>query len=72
MVEIAPQLADPDVIVPAPWQRFGRKGKLESAPFASPIGDFYQTNPISRASRVMAECSALHAAPVEQATGTYG
>jgi NADH-quinone oxidoreductase subunit G len=72
MGEIAPQLADPDVIVPAPWQRFGRKGKLESVPFASPIGDFYQTNPISRASRVMAECSALHAAPVEQATGTYG
>jgi NADH-quinone oxidoreductase subunit G len=72
MGEIAPQLTDPDVIVPAPWQRFGRKGKLESVPFASPIGDFYQTNPISRASRVMAECSALHATPLEQATGTYG
>ena len=72
MGEIAPQLTDPDVIVPAPWQRFGRKGKLESVPFASPTGDFYQTNPISRASRVMAECSALHATPLEQATGTYG
>jgi NADH-quinone oxidoreductase subunit G len=72
MVDIALQLADPDVIVPASWQRFGRKGKLEGTPFASPIGDFYQTNPISRASRVMAECSALHAAPLEQATGTYG
>ncbi len=30
-------------------------------PFANPIADFYQTNPIARASRVMAECSALHA-----------
>jgi NADH-quinone oxidoreductase subunit G len=28
-------------------------------PFASPILDFYLTNPIARASRVMAECSAI-------------
>jgi NADH-quinone oxidoreductase subunit G len=28
-------------------------------PFASPVKDFYLTNPIARASRVMAECSAL-------------
>jgi NADH-quinone oxidoreductase subunit G len=28
-------------------------------PFVSPIGDFYLTNPIARASGVMAECSAL-------------
>jgi NADH-quinone oxidoreductase subunit G len=28
-------------------------------PFASSIRDFYLTNPIARASRVMAECSAL-------------
>jgi NADH-quinone oxidoreductase subunit G len=27
--------------------------------FASPIKDFYLTNPIARASRIMAECSAL-------------
>ena len=27
--------------------------------FASPIKDFYLTNPIARASAVMAECSAL-------------
>ena len=30
-------------------------------PFASPIADFYLTNPIARASAVMAECSALAA-----------
>ena len=28
-------------------------------PFASPILDFYLTNPIARASGVMAECSAI-------------
>ena len=31
------------------------------AAFASPIKDFYQTNPIARASVTMAECSALAA-----------
>ncbi|MFN3547091.1 MAG: NADH-quinone oxidoreductase subunit NuoG [Mesorhizobium sp.] len=34
-------------------------GELSKAPFASSIGDFYLTNPIARASAVMAECSAL-------------
>ena len=60
MIELAPQLAEPDVIVPAPWQKFGRKGKLDGPAFASPIADFYRTDPISRASMIMAECSALH------------
>jgi NADH-quinone oxidoreductase subunit G len=39
----------------------GKKGKISEAPFASPIKDFYQTNPIARASVTMAECSALAA-----------
>jgi NADH-quinone oxidoreductase subunit G len=38
----------------------GRKtGKVLPQPFVNPIGDFYLTNPIARASAVMAECSAL-------------
>jgi NADH-quinone oxidoreductase subunit G len=72
MVEIAPQLAVPDVIEPAAWQEFGRAGKLDGRPFASPIADFYRTDPISRASRIMAECSALHLPATEPATGTHG
>jgi NADH-quinone oxidoreductase subunit G len=72
MAELALQLAEPDLIRPAPWQAFGRQGKLDPAPFVYPIADFYRTDPISRSSTVMAECSALHAAPTEQATGTYG
>ncbi len=35
--------------------------KAGSEPFANVIGDFYLTNPIARASAVMAECSALAA-----------
>jgi NADH-quinone oxidoreductase subunit G len=38
----------------------GRAGKISGEPFANAIGDFYLTNPIARASAVMAECSALH------------
>jgi NADH-quinone oxidoreductase subunit G len=34
-------------------------GSFEKSPFLSPIADFYLTNPIARASKVMAECSAL-------------
>jgi NADH-quinone oxidoreductase subunit G len=34
-------------------------GALDKGPFVPPVADFYLTNPIARASRVMAECSAL-------------
>ena len=36
-------------------------GEVLDAPFHEAITDFYQTNPIARASVTMAECSALHA-----------
>jgi len=42
-------------------------GRSDGGAFVSPVRDFYLTNPIARASRVMAECSALHAAPALQA-----
>jgi NADH-quinone oxidoreductase subunit G len=72
LAELAPQLAEPDVIQPAPWRKFGRAGKFDPAPFAYPIADFYRTDPISRSSSIMAECSALHVEAAPQATGTYG
>jgi NADH-quinone oxidoreductase subunit G len=42
--------------------KLGAKGKVSDAPFASPVKDFYFTNPIARASVTMAECSASVAA----------
>ncbi len=39
----------------------GQPGSLSDAPFVNPITDFYFTNPIARASGVMAELSALKA-----------
>jgi NADH-quinone oxidoreductase subunit G len=41
--------------------KLGKKGKVSDTPFVSPVTDFYQTNPIARASVTMAECSALAA-----------
>ena len=35
------------------------EGKASSTAFVSPVKDFYMTNPIARASRTMAECSAI-------------
>ena len=37
----------------------GRGGELEKMPFKASVEDFYLTNPIARASAVMAECSRL-------------
>jgi NADH-quinone oxidoreductase subunit G len=37
----------------------GKGGSTEKAPFRSTVEDFYLTNPIARASAVMAECSRL-------------
>jgi NADH-quinone oxidoreductase subunit G len=58
-----PHMAKRDVILhgdPADLERLAAEAtNFETAPFASPIRDFYLTNPIARASAVMAECSAL-------------
>jgi NADH-quinone oxidoreductase subunit G len=37
----------------------GRGGSVDKAPFRSSVEDFYFTNPIARASAVMAECAAI-------------
>ncbi|MGE5540108.1 MAG: NADH-quinone oxidoreductase subunit NuoG [Gemmatimonas sp.] len=66
-----PVFASMDRIVRAPWGAFGKPGALGDAPLASPIANFYQTDPISRASATMAKCTALHANGVER-TGTHG
>ncbi len=47
-------------------------GQMASDPFHSSVADFHLTNPIARASRTMAECSALAAARTGEATGTDG
>ena len=42
-------------------------GSAATAPFVNTVKDFYLTNPVARASAVMAECSALAAGRLQQA-----
>ncbi len=63
--KVVPLLARLDHVEPADAGAIkalaGKGGSLEKAPFKSPVEDFYLTNPIARASAVMAECSRLAA-----------
>ncbi len=34
---------------------------MSAEPFASPIANFYMTDPVSRSSAIMAECTAIRA-----------
>ncbi|MFZ1681923.1 MAG: molybdopterin-dependent oxidoreductase, partial [Rhizobiaceae bacterium] len=58
-----PHMAAIDAIAPGRAEDVAaiasKTGKTGAKPFASAVEDFYLTNPIARASAVMAECSAL-------------
>ncbi len=57
LVEVNPLFGAADQLQPAAWGKFGTvRGKLEAAPFESPVRNFYMTDPISRASVTMAKC----------------
>jgi NADH-quinone oxidoreductase subunit G len=47
-------------------------GKTDKERFGQAVADFYLTNPIARASEIMARLSALHATNTKKATGTDG
>ena len=75
MWEAHPALAETDVVRRAAWGAFGEAGPVASGPFTYSIGDFYRTDPISRASETMARCSELFVARRFEApprTGTHG
>ena len=69
-----PNFARIDEVVPAEWGAFGEAGPAEAAPFRYPIADFYRTDPVSRASPTMRQCSeAFGGRPDAQPrTGTHG
>jgi len=57
----APVLAGIDAAVeprPVDLSKLGADGSVDNSPFQSPVADYFQTNPIARASKTMAECSA--------------
>ena len=48
MFESAPALGEIDTLTPFAWSEYGETGEMDSAPFESPITNFYMTDPISR------------------------
>jgi NADH-quinone oxidoreductase subunit G len=76
MYKSAPALASLDMMAPADMKGVealaAKGGALGSEPFASPVREYYLTNPIARASLVMAELAALRKSMKEGTTGTHG
>ena len=71
MYAVAPQLASLDHIDESDAEALSELGKGEGVTsrdaFLSPITDFYMTNPIARASKIMGDCSALKNKAARQA-----
>ncbi|TQV79102.1 NADH-quinone oxidoreductase subunit NuoG [Denitrobaculum tricleocarpae] len=57
LIEANPVFAVVDQAQPGSWKAFGSEGDLDSAPFISPVTNYYMTDPISRASDTMAKCT---------------
>ncbi len=55
--ETGPAFAHIDDIAAAEWEDFGTAGAIDASPFTYPVTNYYQTDPISRASRTMAQCT---------------
>jgi NADH-quinone oxidoreductase subunit G len=77
MYKQAPALARLDALEPAGIEGVealaARAGTtLGTEPFGSAVTDYYLTNPIARASAVMAELSALKQTAAPRTTGTHG
>lgn len=72
LFESMPRFQRLDAIDPAPWGAFGTAGEPDGAAFSLPIANFYMTDPISRASETMAECTEVFVRRPIARTGTHG
>ena len=73
LAEINPALGFYDRVTPGGWGEIGAPGPVSAAPFSSPIENFYMTDPISRVSQTMAQCTAELGKGVDTPrTGTHG
>jgi NADH-quinone oxidoreductase subunit G len=76
MFEAHPNLALLDLVEPADSAAIEQLASHTAKPgkesFGLAIGDYYLSNPIARASAIMANLSAMHADGGEKATGTHG
>ena len=77
MVFINPLFAGVDKIQPAEWKAFGAAGAIAASGFDYPVKNYYMTDPISRASRTMAQCTeefvlGTKQMPSDLKSGTHG
>jgi NADH-quinone oxidoreductase subunit G len=76
MYKAAPVLARLDSVEPADAKVVDALakagGSVSAEPFGAAVRDFYLTNPIARASTIMAELSALKKNMSRGTTGTHG
>ena len=56
----------------AAWGKFGAEGAIEATPFALVVSDYYRTNPICRASCILATVKDAMSGDKTEATGTHG
>jgi len=62
-----------DTLIPAAWEAFGAEGDVAGdARLDATIANYYMTDPISRASKTMAECTAQFVNNADERTGTHG
>ncbi|WP_135078030.1 NADH-quinone oxidoreductase subunit NuoG [Terasakiella sp. SH-1] len=71
LAEISPTFAHPDEIQKADWEDFGTAGVTVETVLMSPITNYYMTDPVSRVSKTMAECTEALINP-QQRIGTHG
>lgn len=72
MIDVAPHLADIDIVSAGSWAAEGKDGPVSSDPLMNVVENLYQTDPISRASVNMANCTASFVTNQQEATGTNG
>jgi len=72
LAQVNPVFGRLDELSPAAWEAFGAEGKVSGDAFAATIANYYMTDPISRASTTMAECTAAFVNTAAERTGTHG
>ncbi len=73
MYYVNPLFSGVDKAQAADWKPFGAAGAVAATGFDYPVKNYYMTDPISRASRTMAQCTEEFVlAGSKQMTGTHG
>lgn len=72
LAAVNPAFGKTDEVAAAAWQKFGQDGACRKEPFVLPITNFYMTDPITRASGVMAQCTKAFIEKSEERTGSHG